>query len=84
MAMKLIGRYKIKNINKKSSIPALKNAQIDDVIYFEMELAPSGRSRRGCYATDIYVQNERTLEHGTHTLNVLPKCLTGYEFEVVA
>lgn len=81
--MKMTARYKIKNIIKKSSVAALKNAQIDDVIYFEMELAAPGRSRNGCYATQVLVQNERTLDKSIHTLNVLGKILDGYEFDEV-
>lgn len=79
----LSNTYEIVSIYKKSSITALKNASIGDLITFSLPIEPVGRGCRGnTYATYVEVKNERTGDISKHSLNVLPKSLEGYNFSL--
>ena len=80
----LTTKCRVSAVNRKSSAECFRDLEVGDVIQFEVDLSPSGRTRRGLYAKYVRCVNMRTSGASSYSFNELARILECCELEEVA
>ena len=77
-------KYKIVKLNRKTKAKGFCDLKVGDIIYFQTEIAPTGRNGNHLYAAVIDCLEATTNKYiGSFTYNSSPKYLNIFELEEV-